>query len=334
MSAPWSPRPPACSRPFPADNLNKLIGELATSLSGQAGNLRTLISAGTTFSKEFVAYQQQFTELLANAPPSLDAITAVAPELRQDVANTAALVQVLAQQKTGFHTLAHVGIVGVQRRGQPADLAVGQPRLLPPRQRRHPVQRRRSPPTSPTCRRGWPTTRTSSVRSTTSPCQGVAKPTTSECGGDSNQTFLRTRLLFPPVLDEQAQSYSSASTIPNTLPGAGCVTAFGNGVGPATQPGFTPAAGGHVVAPSAQEADVEVASATPVGQVASAAYHVPANRLGDAAGARWTRRPGPVPGLGRPPLAPADAAEGLTDVPGRRSGEPGECDTRRENGET
>jgi hypothetical protein len=64
------------------------------------------------------------------------------------------------------------------------------------------------------------------------------------------------------------------------LPGAGCVTAFGNGVGPATQPGFTPAAGGHVVAPSAQEANVELASATPVGQVASASYHVPGNRVG------------------------------------------------------
>jgi hypothetical protein len=58
------------------------------------------------------------------------------------------------------------------------------------------------------------------------------------------------------------------------------VTVFGNGVGPATQPGFTPAAGGHVVAPSAQEADVEVASATPVGQVSSASYRVPADRQG------------------------------------------------------
>ena len=96
-------------RAIPAGNLNKLIGELATSLSGQAGNLRTLISAGTTFSKEFVAYQQQFTELLANAPPTLDTLTSVAPQLRQDVANTAALVQVLAQQKTGLHTLLTSG---------------------------------------------------------------------------------------------------------------------------------------------------------------------------------------------------------------------------------
>ena len=91
---------------IPANDLNKLIGELATALQGQAGNLRTLIDAGTTFSKEFVAYQQQFTELLANAPPSLDAVTAVAPELRQDLANTAALVQVLAEQKqSGLHNL-------------------------------------------------------------------------------------------------------------------------------------------------------------------------------------------------------------------------------------
>ena len=91
---------------IPADDLNKLIGELATALQGQAGNLRTLIDAGTTFSKEFVAYQQQFTELLANAPPSLDAVTAVAPELRQDLVNTTALVQVLADQKqSGLHDL-------------------------------------------------------------------------------------------------------------------------------------------------------------------------------------------------------------------------------------
>ncbi len=101
---------------IPANDLNKLIGELATSLQGQAGNLRTLIDAGTTFSKEFVAYQQQFTELLANAPPSLDAITAVAPELRQDLANTAALVQVLAAAEERACTPARRRLVGLQRR--------------------------------------------------------------------------------------------------------------------------------------------------------------------------------------------------------------------------
>ena len=264
---------------IPGDNLNKLIGELATSLSGQAGNLRTLISAGTTFSKEFVAYQQQFTELLANAPPSLDAITAVAPELRQDVANTAALVQVLAQQKTGLHTLLTSGssafnAVDSLLTSQSANLGcllhdtagiltnIAEPANL----------------TNLSQGLAYNQYFFGAVDSIAVP--GVAKPTTTNSAGSSNQTFLRTRLLLPPVFDEQGQSYSSASTIPNTLPGAGCVTAFGYGVGPATQPGFTPAAGGHVVAPSAQEADVEVASTTPAGQVSSAAYHVPANRLG------------------------------------------------------
>jgi virulence factor Mce-like protein len=263
---------------IPGGDLNKLIGELATSLAGQAGNLRTLISAGTTFSKEFVAYQQQFTALLANAPPSLDAITAVAPELRQDLANTAALVQVLAQQKTGLHTLLTSGssafnAVDELLTSQSANLGcflhdsadilsnIAQPTNL----------------TNLSQGLAYNTYFFGAVDHIA--VQGVAKPTTTS-GSDTNQTFLRTRLLIPPVLDEQAQSYSSSSSIPNTLPGAGCVTAFGNGVGPATQPGFTPAAGGHVVAPTAQEANVEVASATPVGQVASASYRVPADRMG------------------------------------------------------
>ena len=263
---------------IPAGNLNKLIGELATSLSGQAGNLRTLISAGTTFSKEFVAYQQQFTQLLANAPPSLDAVTAVAPELRQDLANTAALVQVLAQQKTGLHTLLTSGssafnAVDSLLTSQSADLGC----FL------HDSADILSNVAEPTNLNNlsqglaFNTYFFGAVENIA--VQGVAKPTTAN-GSDTNQTFLRTRLLFPPVLDEQAQSYSVANTIPDTLPGAGCVTAFGNGVGPATQTGFAPAAGGHVVAPSAQEADVEVASATPVGQVASASYHEPADRQG------------------------------------------------------
>src|SRR5277367_3328437 len=216
-------------RAIPGNNLNKLIGELATALSGQAGNLRTLVSAGTTFSKEFVAYQQQFTELLANAPPALDAITAVAPELRQDLANTAALVQVLAQQKTGLHTLLTSGSSAFNAvddlvTSQSANLGcflhdtanilsnIAQPMNL----------------TNLSQGLTYNTYFFGAVENIA--VQGLAKPTTSGASA-TNQTFLRTRLLFPPVLDQQAQSYGSANTIPDTLPGAGCVTAFGNGVG-------------------------------------------------------------------------------------------------------
>jgi ABC-type transporter Mla subunit MlaD len=265
-------------RAIPGDDLNKLIGELATSLSGQAGNLRTLISAGTTFSKEFVAYQQQFTELLANAPPSLDAITAVAPELRQDLANTAALVQVLAQQKTGLHTLLTSGSSAFNAVD---DLVTSQSANLGCflHDTANILSNIAEPINLTNLSQGLAFNQYFFGAVDSIAVAGVAKPTTTG-GTDTNQTFLRTRLLIPPVLDEQAQSYGSASTIPNTLPGPACVTVFGNGVGPATQPGFTPAAGGHVVAPSAQEADVEVASATPVGQVSSASYRVPADRQG------------------------------------------------------
>jgi virulence factor Mce-like protein len=264
---------------IPGNDLNKLIGELATSLAGQAGNLRTLVSAGTTFSKEFVAFQQQFTELLANAPPALDAITAVAPELRQDLANTAALVQVLAQQKTGLHTLLTSGSSAFNEvdnlvTSQSANLGC----FL------HDTADILSNIAQPTnmanLSQGLAFNQFFFGAVNAIAVQGVAKPTTSGGAEIPNQTFLRTRLLFPPILDEQAQAYATANTIPNVLPGAGCVTAFGNGVGPATQPGFTPAAGGHLVAPTAQQADVEVASATPVGQVASASYREPANRQG------------------------------------------------------
>ena len=80
---------------------------------------------------------------------------------------------------------------------------------------------------------------------------GNAKAPTKNSPPDQNQVFLRTRLLLPPILSEQGVSYATANSIPDTLPGAGCNTVFGQGVGPATQAGFTPAAGGHLIKPSA-----------------------------------------------------------------------------------
>ena len=307
---------------IPGNDINKLIGELATSLAGQAGNLRTLISAGTTFSKEFVAYQQQFTELLANAPPSFGAITAVAPELRQDVANTAALVQVLAQQKSGLHTLLDVGIVRLQRGRRPPDVAVGQSGLLPSRHGRHPVQRRRAHQPDQSfagaglqpvlLRRGrqdrgsrdWP-----------SPPRRAART--------PNQTFLRTRLLIPPVLDEQAQSYGAANTIPDTLPGAGCVTVVRQRCRRRHPARFHTRRRGSRRGPSAQEADVEVASATPVGQVAERLVPRAGRPPGPAAGARRAGGAGPVPGLGRPPRRTGARAGGPERCPGAPRWRPG-----------
>ena len=87
---------------------------------------------------------------------------------------------------------------------------------------------------------------------------GLAKATTSGAAGNPSQLFLRTRLEIPPIISPAASTYASPNQIPDVLPGAGCVTVNGNGVGPATQAGFVPAAGGRVVAPTSQEADVEL----------------------------------------------------------------------------
>ena len=44
--------------------------------------------------------------------------------------------------------------------------------------------------------------------------------------------------------------------LPPTKPGAGCQTEFGNGAGPATQPGFQPTGGGALIPPPASESRV------------------------------------------------------------------------------
>jgi phospholipid/cholesterol/gamma-HCH transport system substrate-binding protein len=262
---------------IPANDLNKLIGELAQSLQGNAGNLRTLINAGTQFSREFVAYQQQFTELLANAPPALDAVTAVSPQLRDDLANTAALVQVLAENKNGLKTLLQSGSTAFDQvnslvTSQSANLGCVLHDTAD-------ILSNLSEPTNLTnLSQGLAYNQYFFGAVDNIAVAGPAKPTTSHAT-TTNQVFLRTRLLLPPIIDEPADTYAKANQIPDVYPGAGCVTVFGNGVGPATQPGFTPAAGGQVVAPTAQEADVELGSATPI-QSASTRYHVPGQSLG------------------------------------------------------
>lgn len=259
---------------IPANDLNKLIGELATSLRGNAGNLRTLVDAGTTFSKEFVAYQQQFTELLANAPPSLDAVTAVAPELRQDLANTAALVQVLAQQgQTGLHNLLANGssafaAINNLVTSQSANLGC----VL--HDTADILTNLAQPANLSNLSQGLAYNQFFFGAVDKIAVEGKAVPPTKNSPPDNNQVFLRTRLLLPPILSEQGVSYASANQIPDTLPGAGCTTVFGQGVGPATQSGFTPAAGGHLVKPSPQESNVEL-NAGPRVPVSNASYRVP-----------------------------------------------------------
>jgi hypothetical protein len=237
-------------------------------LKGRASDLRTIVSAGTTFSQEFVAYQEQFTELLANAPQALDTVSAVAPQLRQDLINTSALLQVLVEQKTGLDSLFKAGATATTQVNQlvtsqsanlgcilhdGADILTNLTNLS----------------------QGLAYNESFFGAINHVAAAGLAKATTSGGADVPNQLFLRTLLELPPILSPMPTTYATPNPIPDILPGAGCVTVYGNGVGPATQAGFVPAAGGHVVAPTAQDADVELGGAsTPA--ATSAAYRAPA----------------------------------------------------------
>lgn len=241
-------------RAIPAGDLNQLLGDLATALQGQAGNLRTIISASTTFSQEFLAYQRQFTALLANAPPVLDAVTAVGPQLRQDLVNTESLVEVLADQRTTLDTLFRQGA------GATGDLN----QLLTTKEPDfaclvHDVSdlsaNLAEPKNLANLSEGLADNEYFFGAVNAISVQGTAVPLTSGQKANPNQAFLRTRLLLPPQ-SPPAESYSTPTSLAPIQPGAGCSTEFGNGVGPASQPGFTPAAGGHVIEPTAAEAVV------------------------------------------------------------------------------
>jgi len=258
---------------IPAGALNQVIDDLATALQGRGGDLRTIISAGTDFSKEFVAYQQQFTELLANAPPALNTVAAVSPELRQDLANTAALVQVLVDQKSNLPSLfqqsaSAFGDVDQLITSQASNLGC----VL--HDGADILSNLAEPNNLTNLSEGLAYNEYFFGAVNKIAVAGTAKPTTNG-QGDVQQVFLRTRLIIPPDIGEPAQSYSTANLVPDVLPGAACQTVYGNGVGPATQAHFVAAAGSSVVPPTAQEARVEIPASTTV-PAAAASYRASA----------------------------------------------------------
>jgi virulence factor Mce-like protein len=266
---------------IPAGDLNKLIGELATALKGRSGDLRTIITAGTTFAQEFVNYQQQFTELLANAPTALDTVAQIAPQLQQDLVNTSALLQVLAEQRTGLDQLFKQGSSAVSLVNQ---LVTSEsPNLGCILHDGAAVLSNLAEPTNLTnLSQGLAYNESFFGAINKVAAIGTAKPTVAGEAADPNQLFLRTRLLIPPILAPQPTTYATPNPIPDILPGAGCVTVYGNGVPAASQPGFTAADDGTVVAPTAQDADVEL-PASSTAPSASAAYAAPAQNAWELA---------------------------------------------------
>jgi phospholipid/cholesterol/gamma-HCH transport system substrate-binding protein len=220
---------------IPAGQLNALLAELATALNGRSEDLRTIVSASTVFSQEFLAYQQQFRALLANAPPVLNAVTAVGPQLQDALNNTQTLVQVLATQRFAIDQLLKQGtgasnLLDNLVSSQAANLGclitdlsqvssnLAQPANLTPLSNALADNQYFF----------------GAVDNVLQP--GTAKALKSGEQNNSNQLFLRTRLLLPPQ-SPSADTYASPQGLPATLPGPACSNQLGTGVPAATQAG-------------------------------------------------------------------------------------------------
>lgn len=241
-------------RAIPPGKLNDLLTELAQALQGESGNIRTIISASTAFSQRFLHYQHQFDALLANAPPVMDAVSAAGPQLTRALANTAAIVKVLAAEKTAVagdltNGSAATGELGKLSQSQNPDFGC----LI------HDFSQLNANLDAPTNLSNL----SSALRLnkyffgavTAVAVTGTAKPLTSGASANPDQTVLRTRLLLPPG-QPMGDQYATPVGLPPVRPGAACQTELGKGAGAATQPGFAPAAGGQLQSPSPADAQV------------------------------------------------------------------------------
>ncbi|HUZ43326.1 MAG TPA: MlaD family protein [Acidimicrobiales bacterium] len=267
---------------IPPGDLNSVLHQLAVALNGHGQDLRTINDESRVFAQEFLAYQSQFEALLANAPPVLNAVSAVGPQLRQALANTAVLAQVLANRRSDLANaidqgsavaadlntllasqlpnlacLTHDFADLTANLDEPANLANLNTALLTNGYFFGAVDDVSPPGRAVSLYPGDPTR--------------------------DDQFWLRTRLLFPPS-QPQASEYSTPKGLPPTKPGAGCSTEFGNGVGPASQAHPSPPGlGGRLIAPTAAEAVVRGGEPQPAGE--TAVFRVPA--AGTASGDTW-----------------------------------------------
>ena len=256
---------------IPPGDLNSLLHQLALALQGNGQNLRTITSASELFSQEFLAYQQQFQQLLDNTPGALDVITDNASSLRQDLADTAVLAEVLASHRSQV----------VQLLGQGTSAATDLNELVTENEPNlgclvHDLSDVNVNLAEPTNLSNLSTTLATNTEffgavGAVAPV-GPAKALTSN-DSTHDQEWLRTRLLLPPQMPS-GDSYTEAHGVPAVMPGAACDTEFGQGVGPAVQADFTPAGpDAQVVMPTTEEAQVRGGGTTP--DAAPAAARLP-----------------------------------------------------------
>ncbi|MHB1987340.1 MAG: MCE family protein [Acidimicrobiales bacterium] len=228
-----------------ATHLNSLLASLSEGLAGQSQNLQTIMTASETFSQEFLAYEHQFEALLANSAPVLDGLSNDGAQLRQDLASTEVLANVLDQHRYNLVRLLANGARASTVATQLLDAT--RPNLACILHDFADLSANGASPAN--------LSNLSVGLATNQWFFGAVEqispsgPAVSLFPGDpynAHQVWLRTRLFIPPGSPPAAE-YPKATQLGPVLPGAGCNTEFGKGVGPATQRAAQfPVAGTHV----------------------------------------------------------------------------------------
>lgn len=262
---------------IPTGDLNVVVHELADAFRGRAEDLRSLTSSTDVFNREFVRNEANFRRLLAAAPPVLDALAAVGPELRSAIADTRVLSEVLAERRFDMVSLMQHGADFGEAAGallaaelpnlgcllsdfatfnefmtsgdQLADFDEG---LALNRQFFDPVE----------------------LLTPTGPAVDVGLG----AGARNDQTWLRVQTLVPPG-EPHAIPYVPKRQTPDTKPGAACQSEFGPGVPAASQVDpVPPLDGGELDPPGPEESAAAAGSGADVTGAEQASDTRAANR--------------------------------------------------------
>lgn len=238
-----------------AKQLNSLLATLGQGLAGEGQNLQSMMVTSQQFSQEFLAYQKQFEALLANSTPVSNGLANDGAQLRQDLASTEVLANVLDQHRYNLVKLlangANASTVATKL------LDATRPDLACVLHDFAAVSANGDEPANLSnlsvglATNQWFFGAVENI-SPTGPAESLF-------AGDpynANQEWLRTELLLPPG-SPSGTEYVAPTKLGPVLPGAACDTEFGKGVGPATQTAAqVPVAGTTVDPPTASEAVV------------------------------------------------------------------------------
>jgi virulence factor Mce-like protein len=221
---------------LPPSDLNTVFAELAKAVAGNESNIRSLIASSSAFSKEFLAYQRAFENLLKQSPPFLDELSKLSSQIKDSLSATAATLAVLGAREADIADLFSQGT----RLGQlgTALLSSQLPNLGCVVRDLAAVTRNAA---EEQVMRDLEQTLVlsnqffSELTSTTQ--LGPAPNVRGQ--GPGQVYYLRTRLILPPA-PPVPDSYPAGMPLLPTKPGGPCITPFGPGAPAPSQPDFKP----------------------------------------------------------------------------------------------